>query len=240
LLVRFEASNLRRWQHGLRGLRDSVVNDDAVRLQGFSFGSTVLGDDYPLQAPFIPVTTATAATFTLTGLPGAIATIARNVNGTNLAQLSAPPGYFTSGTPLNYALVTFTDPLNTGAGAIAIATIVGGIVSAVTLINGGSGYSAGTTATLPISTDPLSLSPYCDPQAYFWNFYCAYASYCVSGPQIQVANAAFTSGYMHQFNNSGVYSAAPYAVARVMPQGVRNRQTGQIRLRSKARVKRGI
>ncbi len=104
--------------------------------------------------------------------------------------------------------------------------------------SGGSGYT-NPVVTAPVVADPGGIALYQQAAVLWANFAACLLAYTGSGQHQRVADASFPSGYKTQLNDTPPL-AGFYQTQRVLIQRIGNRQTGQIRLVSPARKKRGI
>ena len=107
---------------------------------------------------------------------------------------------------------------------------------------GGTGYS-GTVATVQVSNDPFGLPNYQTPSAYWANFMSCILAYTGSATIQRISPSTYTGTPKPQFPSGlipAIVGNALDVTTRCMFQRIGNRQTGQIRLTRKARVKRAI
>ena len=236
LILRLEAGTLYRWEHQIRGLKDYLVDDAMTYFPATSYSDGTPDARYlifdalqtPLPNPafngFVDTTVnITAANGSVTGItmntPGTYPGVS---NGTYDAIILGPGG--------------------TGSGALGSVSITGGTASSVGFYAGygGAGYVTGL-GSLPARNDPNALPNYLPASTYWSNFMSCLLSYTQSGPIRRIAQSTYT--VVQPTFPSGLAPAilgVPNKANRALYQRVGNRQTGQIRLTKKARVRRGI
>jgi len=236
MLLRCEAGSLRRWEYQIRGIKDYMSDDTMSYFPATSYAdSTTQPQTSPFDAaqPAIPPASfsgGTPATITVTNTSGAISSPVI-VTGGNY------PGVVNGS---YYAYINST--VSQTQQAFATITIAGGAVTAVSIYAGlqGTGYQ-GTNATIPLSNDPYGAPNYQAPSVYWSNFLSCLISYTGSGQIQRIASKLYTApvpGFPSKLSPAIVN--AMVKANRAMVQRIGNRQTGQIRLTKKARVKRGI
>lgn len=228
VIIRQESVGLRRWERQIRGIKDYVSDDSMSEFAASSWG--------PTQSTLFDAVVPTIQ------IPGTAAGTAGVINFANVGGVlqKTGSGITSAGNYVNAAAGTYplsiTDP--TGSGAYGTFTITGTAITAVSFTSGGAGYTS-PVVTAPVTADPGGIGLYQTVQTLWANFAACLQAYTGSGQHQRVANPSFPSGYMTQLNSTSPLSGF-YPTQRVLIQRIGNRQTGQIRTTSKARVKRGI
>lgn len=228
VIIRQEAANLRRWERQIRGLKDYVSDDAMSAFNALSWGpTTTTVFDAAFALPQVPPgTQQPPQQLSYNQLGGVVQKLSNSITNPTTYSLASAGTY-----PLS-----ITDP--TGAGAYGTFTIAGGIITTWSLTSGGNGYT-NPVVTAPLTADPGGLALYQSATALWANFAACLYAYTGSGQHQRVANPAFPSGYMTQLSTTPPLTGY-YLTNRVLIQRIGNRQTGQIRLVSPARKKRGI
>lgn len=241
IMLRGECSNLRRYEHQMRGVKDYMADDAMTYFAAPSYcappgGSPPKPDTTPFDTvqqtvPYVPATAPVPAAVTASISGNSITAVAISTNG-NFPGVAAGtyPCFFSQvGGGANNAFGTVT--INGSNQA-----------SAVTLNPNypGSGYSS-ASVQVTISNDPYGLPNYLTPSFYWANFMSCMIAYTGSGKMRRISQTTFVGG-TPGFPSGLVPVLVPqlYACTRCLFQRVGNRQTGQIRLTKPARVKRGI
>lgn len=242
VLLRGECADFRRYEHQIRGIKDYMSNDTVNYLSPSSYAvasvqtNTGMFDALQQALPMPNSTGGIASTWTVT-----------NTNGSISTPVIANGGSYPGVAPGNYVCF-FTG--NGGQATQAYGTITIGVsgglnvASAASIYAGynGTGYS-GTNVTVGLSNDPYGLPNYQTPAAYWGNFMSCLLQYTGSGTIQKVSQSTFTGASKPSFPSGMVpviSGTQVDAATRFMYQRIGNRQTGQIRLTKKARVKRGI
>lgn len=228
IILRQESASLRSWERQIRGIKDNVSDDSMSSFPALSWGptqSTIFDAVFPaVQVPPGPISPPQQLDYKLVGTG-----LVKNSN-----TIVAPTAYTLAVNGV-YPL-SITDP--TGSGAYGTFTIAAGAITTWSFTMAGAGYTA-PVVTAPLTADAGGLQLYQGRPALWANFAACLQAYTGSGQHQRVLNTSFPSGYMTQLNNTPPL-AGYYATQRVLIQRVGNRQTGQIRLTSPARKKRGI
>lgn len=236
ILLRGEASNLYRFEHSLRGIKD-YLSDDTMSYfpaTGFAdaatFATTSVFDTLQQQIPFPGFTGFVPGTVTFTtNSDGSIASLSLVTGGTYPGVANGSYWFYLSG--------------NSGQTipAICYGTIAGNTFTAIATSSNflGQGY-VGTTGTIPTSNDPNGLPNYLSPSTYWANFMSCLISFVQSGTMRRISQSTYTAPQpTFPSGLSPAFLGVPTKCNRSMIQRVGNRQTGQIRLTKPARVRRG-
>jgi len=237
VMLRLEASNLYRTEHQIRGIKDYMSDDTMTYFpatgyaDAATFATSQVFDTLQQTIPPPGLTGASPATVSFTLGTG------NYVSGVTLLTAGSYPGV-PNGTYPTY-LPSTVGSTTVALGSVTINANVATAV-AVSATLAGSGYQ-GTAGTIPVSNDPYGLPNWQAPSVYWANFMSCLISFTQSGTIRRIAQGTF-SAPVPSFPSglAPAYLNSPVKCNRCMFQRVGNRQTGQIRLTKRARVKRGI
>lgn len=215
---RLEDGNGRRWNRLIRAIRDSWIFDMASVYGSYTY------DPVPAATTIQVATTGgVQATGTATVLGGTLTGGAVTLGG---GPYASPPSVAILGS-------NQTGSLN--------AVLTGGVVTAINVVAGGTGYSVAPTLWLAApQSEPWGLMAGQAPATLLQNFIACLANYTINFKSIRTANAAFPSGYMTQGDTVPSGGTSGYVATRALFQKIGNRQSGRIRVSSPARKKRPI
>ena len=223
-----------------------MISDQATYVNLGSYGPfnglTPVVDKGPLPAlQLVPRVIPTSPVINLTAVDGAITAAVIVTGGTGITSSIVYPHGDTS---YDWYWPVLGDDCVTSGGSNGVVSVrvVGGVVTAVNVVAGGSGYAAAPVWTPKLGTDPFTLQPYQWYEELLVNYVSTVAQNCIECKPVRL-NPGSPPGKSNYLIVDGSQASSIYfgsTANRFMFPRTTSRQTGAGNANKKGRHKVGI